>query len=47
MMGDKVMRKYLLLTLVTIAVLFAGCATTEKQSESGEPSAPRGGASGY
>ena len=41
------MRKYLLLALLAFAVLFTGCATTEKSSGSGEQGRPAGGASGY
>jgi uncharacterized protein YceK len=40
------MRKYLLLTLLMMAVLFTGCATTEKSSGSGEGKST-GGAGGY
>ncbi len=41
------MRKYLLLTLLMMAVLFTGCATTEKSSGSGEQGKSTGGAGGY
>lgn len=41
------MRKYLLLTLLTIAVLFSGCASDEKTSGSGERGSSGSGASGY
>ena len=41
------MRKYLLLTLLMMAALFTGCATTEKGSGSGERGSSGSGASGY
>ena len=41
------MRKYLALAFLTITVLFAGCATTEKSSGSGEQGKSTGGAGGY
>ena len=41
------MRKYLLLTLLMISVLFTGCATTEKGSGSSESGRSGSGASGY
>jgi len=41
------MRKYLLLALLTFAMLFTGCATTEKSSGSGERGSSGSGASGY
>jgi predicted small secreted protein len=41
------MRKYLALAFLTIAVLFTGCATTEKSSGSGEQGKSTGGAGGY
>jgi hypothetical protein len=47
MLGDRVMRKYLLLTLLTTAVLFSGCATAAKTSGSGERGGSGSGASGY
>jgi len=34
------MRTYLVLALLVIAVVFAGCATTEKSSGSGEKDSP-------
>ena len=34
------MRTYLVLALLMIAVVFAGCATTEKASGSGEKGSP-------
>ncbi len=41
------MRKYLLLALLMVAMLFTGCATTEKSSGSGERGTSGSGASGY
>ena len=41
------MQKYLLLTLLMIALLFTGCATTEKTSGSGDRGSSGSGASGY
>jgi len=37
------MRKYLLFALLAFAVLFTGCATTEKSSGSGEQGKSTGG----
>ena len=41
------MRKYLVLALLPIVILFAGCATAEKSSGSGEKGSPPPAVKGY